>query len=156
MVTSGLQLWVTRSSTRSKQDSSARQTPHTEYSYWKEQASWRRSGKPLCSWHSSTSKKAFDHVQHSFATAALQHKGVSDQLISILNKWWTQSSVEVSLAGIKSDRRIAFQRGLPQGALESPAIFVAVSDYVWGKLDDGWRNRNIGWKLDNIHLTSIA
>ena len=31
-------------------------------------------------------KKAFDHVQHSFATAALQHEGVSDQLISILNK----------------------------------------------------------------------
>ena len=101
-------------------------------------------------------KKAFDHVQHSFATAVLQHKGVSDQLISILNKWWTQSSVEVSLAGIKSDKRIAFQRGLPQGAPESPAIFVAVSDYVLGKLDDGWRNRNIGWNMDNIHLTSIA
>ena len=101
-------------------------------------------------------KKAFDHVQHSFATAALQHKGVSDQLISILNKWWTQSSVEVGLAGIKSDRRIAFQRGLPQGAPESPAIFVAISDHVLGKLDDGWRNRNIGWKMDNIHLTSIA
>ena len=32
---------------------------------------------------------------------------------------WTQSSVEVSLAGIKSDRRIAFLRGLPQGAPES-------------------------------------
>ena len=101
-------------------------------------------------------KKAFDHVQHSFATAALQHKEVSDQLISILNKWWTQSSVEVGLAGIKSDRRIAFQRGLPQGAPESPAIFVAISDHVLGKLDDGWRNRNIGWKMDNIHLTSIA
>ena len=101
-------------------------------------------------------KKAFDHVQHSFATAALQHKGVSDQLISILNKWWTQSSVEVGLAGIKSDRRIAFQRGLPQRAPESLAIFVAVSDYILGKLDDGWRNRNIGWKLDNVHLTSIA
>ena len=101
-------------------------------------------------------QESFDHVQHSYATAALQHKGVSDQLISILNKWWTQSSVEVSLAGIKSDKRIAFQRGLPQGAPESHAIFVAISDYVLGKLDDGWRNRNIGWKLDNIHLTSIA
>ena len=101
-------------------------------------------------------KKAFDHVQHSFATTALQQKGVSEQLISIFNKWWTQSNVEVSLAGIKSDKRIAFQRGLPQGAPESPAIFVAVSDHVLGNLDNGWRNRNIGWKLDNIHFTSIA
>ena len=99
-------------------------------------------------------KKAFDHVQHSFATAALQHKGVSDQLISILNKWWTQSSVEVSLAGIKSDRRIAFLRGLPQGAPESPAIFVAVSDYVLGKLDDAWRNRNID--ADDICLLASS
>ena len=77
-------------------------------------------------------------------------------MISVLIKWWTQSNVEVSLAGVKSDKRIAFQRGLPQGAPESPAIFVAVSDHVLGNLDNGWRNRNTGWKLDNIHLTSIA
>ena len=80
-------------------------------------------------------KKAFDHVQHSFATTALQQKGVSEQLISILNKWWTHSNVEVSLAGIKSDKRIAFQSSLPQGAPESPAIFVADSDHVLGNLD---------------------
>ena len=73
-------------------------------------------------------KNAFDHVQHSFATTAFQQKGVSEQKISKLNKWWTQSNVEVSLAGIKSD--IAFQRGLPQGAPEAPPIFGAVSDHV--------------------------
>ena len=46
--------------------------------------------------------------------------------------------------------------GRPHGAPESPANFVAVSDHVLGNLDAGWRNRNIGWKLDNIHLTSIV
>ena len=25
-----------------------------------------------------------------------------------------------------------------------------------GDLDAGWKNRNIGWKMDNLHLTSIA
>ena len=99
-------------------------------------------------------KKAFDHVQHSFATTALQQKVVSEQLLSVLNKWWTQSDVEVSLAGITSDKRISLQtRKEPQSRLQ---IFVAVSDYVLGNLDAGWRNRNIGWKMDNIHLTSIA
>ena len=81
-------------------------------------------------------KKAFDHLQHSFASTALQHKRVSEQLLSVLNKWWTQSDVAVSLAG-------------------TPAMFVAV-DHVLGNLDAGWRNRNINWKMDNIHLTSTA
>ena len=39
---------------------------------------------------------------------------------------------------------------------ESPAIFVAVSDHVLGNLDAWFRNRKIGWKMDNIHLKSIA
>ena len=56
---------------------------------------------------------------------ALQQKGVSEQLLSVLNTWWTQSDVEVSLAGITSDKRISFQRGLLEGAPESLAIFVA-------------------------------
>ena len=60
-------------------------------------------------------KKAFDHVQHSFATTAPQLKGVPKQLLSVLNKWWTQSDVRSQL-GITSDKRISFQRGLPQGA----------------------------------------
>ena len=45
---------------------------------------------------------------------------------------------------------------LPQGAPESPAIIVAVSDHVWENVDAGQRNRNIGWQMDNIHFTSIA
>ena len=35
-------------------------------------------------------------------------------------------------------------------------MFVAVSDHVLGNLDAGWRNRNINWTMDNIHLTSTA
>ena len=68
----------------------------------------------------------------------------------------TQNDVAVSLAGGTSDKRISCQRGLPQGAPESPATFVAVSDHVLGDLDTGWRNRNIWWKMDNIDLTNIA
>ena len=72
----------------------------------------RRFARSLCLGVSKLDlKKAFDHVQHSFATTALQQKGVSEQLLSVL-KWWTQSDVEVSLAGITSDKRISFHRGL--------------------------------------------
>ena len=39
---------------------------------------------------------------------------------------------------------------------ESPAILVALSDHALVNLDAEWRDRNIGWKMDNIHLTSIA
>ena len=38
----------------------------------------------------------------------------------------------------------------------SPAILVALSDHVLVNLDAEWRDRNIGWKIDNIHLRSIA
>ena len=97
--------------------------------------------KPSVVWHSWTSKRPSTTYDVPSQPPLYSKKRVSEQLISVLNKWWTQSSVEVGLAGIKSDRRIAFQRGLPQGAPESPAIYVAVSDYVVEKLDDGWRYR---------------
>ena len=77
-------------------------------------------------------KKAFDHIQHSFASTALQHKRVSEQLLSVLNKWWTQSDVAVSLA-ITGHKRISFQRGLPQGGPESSAmwLFLIMSWGTW-------------------------
>ena len=48
-------------------------------------------------------------------------------------------------------------KGVSHSEPRSRRLFLWRSrDYVLGKLDEGWRNRNIGWKLDNIHLTSVA
>ena len=94
-------------------------------------------------------KHVFDHVQHSFATTAQQQEGPQSSCSGC-------STNGGSRATLKSAWPVPPVRGLQQGALESPAIFVVVSDHVLGIVDAGWRNRNIGWKMDNIHLTSIA
>ena len=43
-----------------------------------------------------------------------------------------------------------------EGAPESLASFVVVSDHVLLNLDAGWGKQTHWWKMDNSHLTSIA
>ena len=111
MITSGWQQWETHSSTRSKRVFSAGHASHWVFVLERASELAKEWKTPLCLAQLDL-KKAFDHVQHSFATTALQQKVVSEQLISVLNKWWIQSNVEVSLAGVKSDKRITFQSRL--------------------------------------------
>ena len=121
----------------------ARQTLRSEFLSWREQASWRNL------------KKAFDHIQHSFATTALQQKGESEQFLSLLNKWWTQSDVAVSMAGISSDTRISFQRGLAQGAqsrLQSLWLFLITS---WGTWMQGGETETSGGKWTTSTLRAL-
>ena len=121
----------------------------------REQARWQRSGKTPLFLAQLDLKKAFDHVQHSFATTGPQQKGASEQLLSVLNKWSNQSDIAVSLAAITGHKRISFQRGLPQSRLQCLWLFLIMSWGTW-MLGGETENRNINWKMDNIHFTSIA
>ena len=109
--------------------------------------------KTLCSWHSWTSRRPLTTYSTPSQPQPYNRKGYQ----SSCSRYSTNGGPRATLKSAWQASPVTnASRGLPQGTPESPAIFVAVSDHVLGNLDAGWRNRNIGWKMVNVHLTSIA
>ena len=79
-------------------------------------------------------KKAFDHVDHRAAFKAMKLQGIGLPEIALIAAIWHQSSVQVNLGHVASDE-IGMDRGLPQGAPESPLIFTMIMEMVIRKLE---------------------
>ena len=47
-------------------------------------------------------------------------------------------------------------RGVPQGAPESPWLFIAVTDMVLGRMQESWSCRRLGYTFDGVWLPAIA
>ena len=73
--------------------------------------------------------RAFDRVKHSAVIRALKLQGCSLQCIAVLCALLSQSQVAISLGHVKASS-VDMLRGLPQGAPESPMIFVLIMEYV--------------------------
>ena len=93
-------------------------------------------------------RQAFGNVKHSAVTDALRAKQDPSQLIFVLVAWWSQSEVSVCLQSVSSHRQIRVQRGVPQGAPESPLVFVMTSDCALGRLQEQWARTDAGWSID--------
>ena len=87
--------------------------------------------KPLCSWHSWTSRRPLT----TYSTPSQP-------------RHYNRRVYQCSCSRYSTN-------GGPRATLRSPARSPRVV-YVLENLDDGWRNRNIRWKMDNTHFTSIA
>ena len=83
-------------------------------------------------------RKAFDHVDHRAAFAAMRRQGCSPYSIALIAAIWKESLVTVRLGQISSSP-IKMDRGLPQGAPESPLIFTLIIDMIICSLADRWR-----------------
>ena len=79
-------------------------------------------------------RKAFDHVDHRAAFKAMRLQGVSLHSIALIAAIWASSVVSVRLGQVSSDD-ISMDRGLPQGAPESPLIFTMIMDMVIRSLE---------------------
>ena len=83
-------------------------------------------------------RQAFDKIKHSAVIEALPEKQVPMQSIAVLVAWWSQSEVSVRLQSVPSHRKIRVQRGVTQGAPESPLVFVMTTDCALGNLQSRW------------------
>ena len=100
-------------------------------------------------------KRAFDRVKHSAVLNALTLQGGSPQCIATICAILQQSSTNISLGHVSSEA-VVLRRGLPQGAPESPLIFVLVTELVLRPLLRKWATRGSGWCLDSFSLTAVC
>jgi hypothetical protein len=68
---------------------------------------------------------------------------------------WNATSVVVSLGHCASDP-IGMNRGLPQGAPESPMIFTLLIDMVLSNVAEKWRLNGWGFSVDAFYVSGIA
>ena len=99
--------------------------------------------------------KAFDRVKHSAAVKALKLQGASLQCVALFCAMMQQSKMAFSLGGVRT-LPIALERGLPQGAPESPLVFVMVTELVLRPLLARWRERGSGWAMDSLWIAAVC
>ena len=93
-------------------------------------------------------RKAFDRVKHTAAIRALKLRSASIQCIAprmLMNL----SAMPFVLGGVCSPE-VGLERGLPQGAPESPLVFVLITELVLRPLLLNWRQRGSVWRLDGF------
>ena len=73
--------------------------------------------------------KAFDHILHEACFEAMKRKNFSPFTVAPMAAIWSATTVIVTLGHCSSDI-IGMNRGLPQGAPESPMIFTLLIDMV--------------------------
>jgi hypothetical protein len=100
-------------------------------------------------------KKAFDRVSHVAVVRALRRKGVSIQLVAVLCQMWKQSTVVARLGSVTSSE-VTLDRGVPQGAPESPIIFTCVIDDILARLFVKWKAKGWGWAMDGFWLAALG
>jgi hypothetical protein len=100
-------------------------------------------------------KKAFDRVRHTAVIDALKLQGASLQCVAIICAILLKSELSMSLGPVCT-QGIGMARGLPQGAPESPLIFIMVVELVLRGLRAKWRTRQSGWAMDDLWLADIC
>ena len=100
-------------------------------------------------------KKAFDKVLHTAVTKALRLQGASLQCVAVICAILRQSKASVSLGHVQA-AAVHMQRGLPQGAPESPLIFTLVTELVLRPLIQRWKADGLGWRMGDFSILSVC
>ena len=99
--------------------------------------------------------KAFDRVTHTAVIRALKLQGCSLQCLAVICAILSQSVMSVSLGHVTAPG-VHMNRGLPQGAPESPLLFVLVTELVLRPLLRRWKARGSGWSLDDFWCSAVC
>ena len=90
-------------------------------------------------------RKAFDSVEHFAIWNALQKHGVPNAYTSVLQKLYSQQTGKVITPAMS--REFKLERGTKQGDPMSPALFNAVLEEVFNRLQPHWRQKGWGIRL---------
>ena len=101
-------------------------------------------------------KRAFDRISHGSIAEMSRRENINPVFVAVLCIWWCCSSPEVRLGRVTSDRCISVDRGVPQGAPESPLVFVMVADEILGGPRPSWERRNFAWTCDAVSLSCLG
>ena len=99
--------------------------------------------------------KAFDKVYHSAILTALDKIHAGSQLKAFIANMLRQSSVSVNLGNVRTEK-VRLDRGVPQGAPESPFLFILVTEMALASLHDSWAERGLGYLIDGCWLPEVA
>ena len=99
--------------------------------------------------------KAFDRVKHSAAIRALKLQSATPQCIALFCSLMMRSTMAFTLGGVQS-LSVILERGLPQGAPESPLLFVMITGLVLRPLLARWRDRGSGWTMDSLFVGAVC
>ena len=100
-------------------------------------------------------RKAFDHVCHAAALRAMEEMGVGVHSRALIAKAWSLSKVRARLANTTSEP-VSLERGLPQGAPESPIIFAMILECVVRRCEKKWAAKGWGFWLDGVRWVSAS
>ena len=99
-------------------------------------------------------KNAFDRISHDSTAEMLRRKNLS--FVAVLCSWWCCSLLEVRLGHVTSDRRTSVDWGVPQGAPESPLVFVMVADEILCGLGPRLGRNNFAWTCFEVSLNCLG
>ena len=100
-------------------------------------------------------KKAFDRVLHSAVLRAVALQGASAHCIAVLAALLQKGVVRIRLGPVVTEA-IPMDRGVPQGAPESPTLFILVVEMILRGLQVVWHARGSGWICEQMHLTNVC
>ena len=100
-------------------------------------------------------KNAFDRTSHDSIAEMLCRKNLCPQLVAVFCLVVLQFS-GTPFGHVTSDRCILVDSGRPQGAPESPLVFVMVADEILGGLRPSWERRNFAWTCNAVSLSCLG
>ena len=99
--------------------------------------------------------EGFDKVYHSAILAALDKIHAGSQLKAFVANMLKQSSVCLNLGNVRTEK-VRLDRGSPQGAPESPFLFILVTEMALASLHDSSAERGLGYLVDGLWLPEVA
>ena len=79
----------------------------------------------------------------------MDQQGVPLAAQALIAKLWDLTTV-VGKFGREASQPVRLDGGVPQGAPESPVIFIMVVEMMLRKVMPRWQDRGAGWKLDEV------
>ena len=99
--------------------------------------------------------KPFDKVYHSAILATLDRIHAGSQIRAFAANMLKRSNVCLSLGNVRTEK-VRLDRGVAQGAPESPFLLILVTEMALASLHESLAKRGLGYLIDGLWLPDVA